>query len=349
MFERMVQPIGTPTRDVLIVGAGLSGLLAALRLQQNGRQVTLLDKARTTGGRLATRAIGPGFADSGAQFFTVREPAFRHYVEQWQQAGLVYAWSTGWSDGSLITGGAPSDGYPRYAVNGGMNALARHLTDQLLTHGATIITDRRITRISQVRAGWQVIDEQHNQYASATLILTPPVPQSLALLDAGDVRLSTDDRAALERIAYAPCLCGLFWLEGDITLPEPGAIQRLGADLAWVADNQRKGISPAATLITVHAGPAYSATHDDVPEDELLATMQASLQPFMRGKVTLHAAQLKRWRYALPTVTHPARYLLAQGVPPLYFGGDAFGGPRVEGAALSGLAIGEALGKTVPT
>lgn len=337
----------TEQSDVLIVGAGLSGLLAALRLRESGNQVTLLDKARTTGGRLATRAIGPGFADSGAQFFTVREPAFRHYVEQWQQAGLVYVWSTGWSDGSLIAS-ANNDGYPRYAVSGGMNTLARHLTDQLLAHGATMITDRQISRISQVGDGWQVTDAQNNQYTSATLILTPPVPQSLALLDAGGIRLTAADRAALERITYAPCLCGLFWLEGDITLPEPGAIQRPGADLAWVADNQRKGISPAATLITVHAGPAYSATHYEVPEDELLATMQASLQPFMRGKVTLHAAQLKRWRYALPTVTHPARYLQAQGVPPLYFGGDAFGGPRVEGAALSGLAMGAEICKTPP-
>lgn len=334
--------MGTPTKDVLIVGAGLSGLLAALRLRQAGHQVTVLDKARTTGGRLATRQIGPGLADSGAQFFTVREATFQHYVDEWQRTDLVYIWSTGWSDGSLIAS-APNDGYPRYAVNGGMNALAQHLTNQLAAQGATLLTERRITHVNQVGEGWQVTDEQHNQYTSATLILTPPVPQSLALLDAGGVKLSTDDRTALERITYAPCLCGLFWLEGEITLPEPGALQRPGTDLAWVANNQRKGISPAATLITVHAGPAYSATHYDVPEDELLATFQASLQPFMRGKVTLHAAQLKRWRYALPTVTHPARFLQAQGLPPLYFGGDAFGGPRVEGAALSGLAMGAAL------
>lgn len=341
--------MATAEHDILIIGAGLSGLLAALRLQESGKQVCLLDKARSTGGRLATRAIGPGLADSGAQFFTVREAAFRHYVEAWQQAGLVYVWSTGWSDGSLITGGAPSDGYPRYSVNGGMNALARHLTDQVLAQGATLRTECQISAITQQGEGWLATTEQDNPFTAPVLILTPPVPQSLALLDAGNVSLSTADRAALARITYAPCLCGLFWLEGEITLPEPGAIQRAGADLAWVANNQRKGISPAATLITVHAGPAYSATHDDVPEDELLATMQASLQPFLRGKVKLHEAQLKRWRYALPTVTHPDRYLQAQGLPPLYFGGDAFGGPRVEGAALSGLAIGDVLATSSPT
>jgi predicted NAD/FAD-dependent oxidoreductase len=328
--------------NILIIGAGLSGLLAAVQLQGSGKQVTLIDKGQTTGGRLATRAIGPGFADTGAQFFTVREPIFQHYVEQWQRTGLVYVWSTGWSDGSLL-GGGTHDGYPRYAVHGGMNALANHLTQQLIDQGATIHTGQRISAISQAANGWVATDEAGTAYGADALVLTPPVPQSLALLAAGQVTLTNDDRAALERIAYAPCLCGIFWLEGEIVLPEPGAIQRPGTDLTWVADNQRKGISPAATMITIHAGPTYSRDHNDTPDEELLATFQASLQPFIPNKVVVHAAQIKRWRYALPTVTHPARYLQAEGIPPLYFGGDAFGGPRVEGAALSGVAIGRVL------
>ena len=328
--------------NILIIGAGLSGLLAAVQLQGSGKQVTLIDKGATTGGRLATRAIGPGFADTGAQFFTVREPIFQHYVEQWQRTGLVYVWSTGWSDGSLL-GGGTNDGYPRYAVHGGMNALANHLTQQLIDQGATIHTGQRISAISQAANGWVATDEAGTAYGADALVLTPPVPQSLALLAAGQVTLTNDDRAALERIAYAPCLCGIFWLEGEIVLPEPGAIQRPGTDLTWVADNQRKGISPAATMITIHAGPTYSRDHNDTPDEELLATFQASLQPFIPNKVVVHAAQIKRWRYALPTVTHPARYLQAEGIPPLYFGGDAFGGPRVEGAALSGIAIGRVL------
>jgi len=328
--------------NILIVGAGLSGLMAALQLQGHGKQVTLIDKGQTTGGRLATRPIGPGLADTGAQFFTVRDPLFQKYVEEWQRADLVYVWSTGWSDGSLV-GGNVHDGYPRYAVRGGMNALASHLTQQLTDQGAAIHTGQRVTAIKQAAAGWVATEETGNVYGADALVLTPPVPQSLALLAAGNVTLTTGDRAALERIAYAPCLCGLFWLEGPVDLPDPGAIQRPGADLAWVADNQRKGISPTATLITIHAGPTYSADHYDTPDEELLATFQASLQPFLRNKVTVQAAQIKRWRYALPTVTHPARYLQVANVPTLYFGGDAFGGPRVEGAALSGLAMARAL------
>ncbi|MEZ4673324.1 MAG: hypothetical protein R2932_03665 [Caldilineaceae bacterium] len=78
----------------------------------------------------------------------------------------------------------------------------------------------------------------------------------------------------------------------------------------------------------------------------MLATFQACLQPYRAGRIQTHAAQLKRWRYALPTVIHPERYLLAQGRPPLLFGGDAFGHPRVEGAKLSGLAMGNQLAQS---
>ncbi|MBX3010205.1 MAG: FAD-dependent oxidoreductase [Caldilineaceae bacterium] len=339
----LLEKLTMQVTDILIIGAGISGLMAAQSLQARGRQVTLLEQAPMVGGRLATRAIGPGLADSGAQFFTVREPAFQSYVTAWQHAGLVYQWATGWNDGSLLATAPVNDGYPRYAVHGGMNALARALADHSMAQGVAIHTAQPVTTVKPSPAGWQVFTATGDHYQANTLVITIPVPQALALLQASGVDLAPADQAALARLVYAPCLCGLFWLEGEITLPAPGALQRPGADLSWVADNRQKGISPAATLITVHASPAYSTSHAATPDEELLATFQASLQPFMRGKVIRHEAILQRWREALPTVTHPDRYLRAQGLPPLYFGGDAFRGPRVEGSALSGLAIGTAL------
>jgi len=334
-----------PQQQILIIGAGLSGLLAAQELVEQGHQVTLIDKGLTVGGRLATRAMGPGYADYGAQFFTVRDERFRDHVDRWQAAGLAYIWGHGWSDGSLSA--LPDDGYPRYAIRGGMNALPQLLANGLSRAGATLLTGRRITKIEQLGTGWSATDETGTRYAGDALILTPPVPQSLALLDAGQIRLTAADQGALTAIAYAPSLCGLFWLEGKIALPAPGALQRPGTDISWVADNRAKGISPDATILTVHASPAYSQRNYDAPEEELLATFQASLQPFSSGRIKTHGRQLKRWRYALPTVIHPERFLHAQGLPPLLFGGDAFGHPRVEGAFLSGLAMAKQLQELV--
>jgi len=322
--------------DILIVGAGLSGLMAANALLYKDFSVVMVDKDRSVGGRLATRRIGPGRADHGAQFFTIRSPEFQHWTERWFTEGLIYRWSNGWSDGSLAP--ANFDGNPRYAVHGGMNALAKHLAKGLQPH-----LNVRLVAITVNEQGWQSRAESGQVSRSKALILTPPVPQSLALLQAGGVELEAGDRAALEEIEYAPCLAGLFWLDGPLHLPEPGAIQHSHAPISWIADNQRKGISPEATIITVHAGIEYSSQLWDTPQAEILARLQVSFLPYMTPNTTILEAQLKRWRYARPTIVHPEPCLLAANLPPLVFAGDAFSGPRVEGAALSGLAASQVL------
>jgi renalase len=323
--------------EVLIVGAGMSGLMAAHTLRRRGLGVTLVDKGRGVGGRLATRRIGPGRADHGAQFFTVRTPEFQAWVDRWLADGLVYEWSRGWSDGSLSR--ARPDGHPRYAVHGGMNALAKHLAE-----GLEVQVDLKLLSVTLLNDGWGAVSEDGHRFASHAVFLTPPVPQSLALLDAGGVRLSPADQEALKRIRYAPCLAGLFWVDESVDLPAPGALQRPAAAISWIADNRRKGISPEATLITVHAGPEYSHELWETTDKKALDALQSGLAPFLDPSAQIVEAQLKRWRYAQPTTLHPERYLLAEDLPPLVFAGDAFGWPRVEGAALSGMAAADALG-----
>ena len=327
--------------DVAIIGAGISGLMAASVLVAAGRRVTLIDKGRSVGGRLATRRIGAGRADHGAQFFTVRAPEFGAWVEHWREAGLVYTWAHGWSDGSLAA--TAPDSHPRYAVQGGMNRLAKHLAAQVEAQGAAILTDVRITAVAPQDEGWQLAYDDGRLFTAAAVLMTAPAPQTLALLDAGATPLTGDDRASLERIRYAPSLCGLYVVEGEVHLPAPGAVQRPDADFAWIADNRRKGISPDATVITVHANGDWSAAHYDAPDAELSEAFERALRPWLASDAWIAEEQIKRWRYAAPTVLYPERLLRITAHAPLLVGGDAFGAPRVEGAALSGLAMGQAV------
>ncbi|NEP85013.1 MAG: NAD/FAD-dependent oxidoreductase, partial [Okeania sp. SIO3B3] len=111
----------------------------------------------------------------------------------------------------------------------------------------------------------------------------------------------------------------------------------------WIADNQRKGISLGARLITVHTSPDFSRQLWDLADSDALNALQGELMAFVSPTAVVKEAQLKRWRYALPEVLHDKRYLHATGLPPLFFAGDAFGEPRVEGAILSGAIAGERL------
>jgi predicted NAD/FAD-dependent oxidoreductase len=155
--------------------------------------------------------------------------------------------------------------------------------------------------------------------------------------------LSDAIRRSLETIQFAPCLCGLFAISGDTYLPEPGVLQRPGESISWIADNARKGISPGGRVLTVHANRDASYACWSLTDEAVLAWMLEEIKPWLRAGVEIIEARLERWDYAVPTIVYPAPYLLSRHPGPIAFAGDAFNGPRVEGAALSGLAAADAL------
>ena len=322
--------------DVLIIGGGMAGLTAAGELERAGCSVLALDKGRGVGGRLATRRTDLGAFDHGAQFFTARDPQFRSRVEAWQAAGIVRAWATGFA---LADGTFKRDGETRFCGVSGMASIAKHLA-----HGLDVRVNAKVVRVQTKGDGWVVTTEAGERFSGRALLLTPPVPQSLALLATGDFPVPTRMRGELEQIEYAPCLAVLAQLSGPSLIPEPGGLWFDGEPVSWMADNQRKGVSSAAgAAVTIHAGPQFSRAHWEAPEGEVTAALLAVAAPWL-GSVPVQT-QLHRWRYSLPLRVHPERCLVVREPAPLVFAGDAFGGPRVEGAALSGLAACAALAK----
>ena len=325
-------------KQCLILGAGLAGLLAGQRLQAQGWQVTILDKGRGVGGRMATRRIPTpagtmAVLDHGAQFFTVRSDEFARLVAGWQAAGVVAEWSRGFAvgDGSWL-----NDGHPRYRGVGGMTAVAKHLAAGLDVHLAC-----QVTAVVAQADRWLVHTADGQQYPAGALLLTPPVPQSLALLAAGGVALPEVTQAALAGLSYDPCLALLVVLEGPSGVPRPGGMWPGGEIIGWLADNTQKGISPEVHAVTIHATPEFSRTHYETAPEEVARLLLAEARPWLGSRVLM--VQQQRWRYSIPRLTYPEPCLVVPGPPPLLFAGDIFAGPRVEGAALSGLAAAAAL------
>lgn len=315
--------------DVAIVGAGISGLLAARRLQAEGLRAVVFDKSRGVGGRMATRRSGESVFDHGAQYFTARNPDFRRLVEDWHQRGLLKHWSNGF----VVAGsGFKQDGEARWTGVNGMTTVAKHL--------AVTLDVRKNSHVRSVvwnEQQWSLRFEDDSKVTAPALLLTAPIPQSLGMIDAGDVELPFIARKQLESIEYAPCIAVMVKLAGPSQVPTPGGLWTSGEPIAWISDNSQKGIAPLENAsITLHAGPTFSRENWRSSDTNVTDKLLHSAQSWLGDRV--RSTQLHRWRYSIPERVLPERCLSLDQPGPLVFAGDAFGGPRVEGAALSGLA-----------
>src|SRR5690606_35838250 len=71
--RRAMRTVSGATDRVVVVGAGLAGLSAALHLTGAGRQVTVLERAPRPGGRVDTETLGGHAVDTGATVLTMPE------------------------------------------------------------------------------------------------------------------------------------------------------------------------------------------------------------------------------------------------------------------------------------
>ncbi len=307
-------------KQVVIIGAGISGLMAAQQLRLAGISVIVLDKGNRPGGRMATRPFEGALFDYGAQFFTVRQERFAAFQRAWQAKGLVRVWSNGFN--------GQQDGHPRFIGQSGINAIPAHLAQ-----GIDLRCGVKVSHIIASGNQWTLEIDLDETLTADALIVTAPVPQTLSLLD---FDLNESERTTLERIQYERCITVMAILEEPAKLPEPGAMQMTGAEpISWISDNHRKGISTVENSITIHAGPKFSLNNWEKNAEDVAGKLLTGYK--------VSAWKLHRWKYSKPSVMHEDRSFVVTAPAPLILAGDAFGEARIEGAALSGLSAAERL------
>ncbi len=308
------------TRQIAIIGAGMAGLAAARRLREAGHAVTLFDKSRGVGGRMATRRVGSLQFDHGAQYFTARGERFRALVEGWEAAGQAAQWQP-----------------DHYVGTPGMTAPARALAGD-----AAIVTGAQVAALSRTANGWSVMSaagpcEAAGNGSYDSVILAVPAPQAIPLAASAGVTFP-----ALETVSYAPCWALMLAFPADTTLPFESLRPQHEA-VSWIARNSGKPGRPAdAQTVVLHASPAWSRLHLERQADEVAAELVALFREITGVDATPDYVSAHRWRYAL--VEQPA------GEPFLWDAehrigacGDWCIGPRVEAAFDSGDAMGAAL------
>lgn len=324
----------TDSESCIIIGAGMSGLLAAQRLARYDMDVTVIEKARSYGGRMAVKSLGEAVFDIGAQFMTTRDLIFRERVELWLSKKEVKPWYPG-----------PLKNM-RYVGAQGMNSVANRIGA-----GLNVRLSERVVKLAFKDKKWTVTTLPHGSreklsYKADWLVMTAPVPQNLELLEVSRIELDYDDEEELKKIIYHPCIAAMFQLNGPSGLPNPGAIDLNHEILRWIGDNHMKGISTVPGSLTLHCSAKFTAANWDLPDDRVIEAIMSAAKPYL--KADLLEAAIHRWRYSDPVriyrEKHPFRkpYFIDDSLR-LGMAGDGFGGARLEASALSGMELASAI------
>jgi predicted NAD/FAD-dependent oxidoreductase len=320
--------------DLLVVGAGLSGVTAAATAQQAGVNIQVVDRGRAIGGRMASRRLrdtGTPFdgrvVDYGASYFTVSDPGFRTVVEEMITAGVVRPWTDTFhvhTEGTMV---GVKTGPVRYAAPAGLRSVVEHLAQSL----STIVTETHIERIDITDAG---VRADHLEAQRVALCM--PQPQAS--------RLVADGLLPEVGITWEPVIAVTLVFDEQQWPDIDGVFVNDDPVITWIADDGKRRGDDAPVLVA-HVNPVFAAGHLEDPSGVLPNAIAATRR--VLGIEALPSwSWAHRWSLARPIAALDEDFWMHPELP-VALAGDAWaGGPRVEAAWLSGRALGQALSQT---
>ncbi|HVF93465.1 MAG TPA: FAD-dependent oxidoreductase [Sphingomonas sp.] len=302
---------------VAIVGAGIAGLSCATRLREGGHLVSLFDKGRGPGGRMATRRVdtpaGEVAFDHGAQYVTARHPDFVAAMSAWASAGVVARW--------------PAAGADAWVGTPGMNAIVKHLAAN-----ATVFWNHRVDRILRADAGWRLDDGGAGVFDA--VVVATPAEQAAPLLAPHDPIMASEALSCRS----TPCWTAM------LAFAEPvGACQdviRAAPPIAWAARNNAKPGRDGTEAWVVQADADWSIAHLESDPDQVTTALTAAVAEQVGTALPpLVARSAHRWRFARARAIDLG--CLWNDDDRIGAAGDWLVAPRVESAWLSGRWLAE--------
>lgn len=234
---------------IAVIGAGIAGLACASELARADAGVTVFERSRGLGGRLATRRVGALAFDHGAQYVTARSRPFLKSAEVAARAGVLGSWKP-----RVLEDGRSLDRpFEDWLVGmPGMSSMVRPLS-----RNVDLQTGVAVHELLQGQRGWELqTDSGRQSRIFDAVVVAIPAPQALSLLGhhGRAFRHLTDVR-------MAPCWAAMMAFDAPV---DAGAdvLRWSRGPLTWAAcDSTKPGRSPGPQTWVVHASPQWSREH----------------------------------------------------------------------------------------
>ncbi len=317
--------------NIAVIGAGMAGLACASELARADAKVTVFERARGLGGRLATRRQAGLEFDHGAQFVTARSRAFVGYTQSALHAGTLANWRPRLMEDERAW---PTPIEDWWIGRPGMSALVRPLARNL-----DIASGISVRELVAGQRGWELqTDSGRQPRVFRAIAVAIPAPQALTLLGPHGRTFRH-----IHEVRMAPCWTGMYAFDYALDLGAEARRWTQGP-LTWAACNStKKDRAPLPQCWVVHASSAWSREHLEMDAAEASVSLLHAFAAAVgqRLPAPVHA-EAHRWRHA--QVEH------ALGLPCLVDEestagacGDWCIAPRVEAAFESGRSLAHSL------
>ena len=277
---------------IAIIGAGISAITIARNLKDIAN-VSLFEKSRGVGGRMALRRFGPYEFDHGAQFFTAKSENFKNFLAPLIKKNVIQQWDARFAEfknNKILRRVTWDSEYPHYVGVPGMNAIPMYLSKEL-----DIKLNVKVNKIIRNTAnGWELFDDDLNNLGQYDWVIsTAPAIQSAEILpECFKHRNNLLDKK----------MVGCFSLMLGFTKALPllwDAALISDADISWVSINSSKPSRAKSFSMLVHSTNAWAEKHlaDDYQNVISYLTKETSKiighDASQADHIDLHA-----WRYA---------------------------------------------------
>ncbi len=324
------------TGKIAVVGAGIAGLTVA-RFLSAVADVTVFEKSRGVGGRMATRRIGENSFDHGAQYFTIRDPLFHDALDVAIDEGVIEAWT-----GMIGVSTSASPHIEQYRSREPRFVGTPHMTSlpKWLARGLSIRLGEKIHGIKGVSRRWCLASDTGDFGPFDWVVITSPVAQCLELMPHG---FKERDRIASARMSS----CFTLMIDAERSPITPFCAVRFDDEvIGWIADGSTRPHRHDSISVVVHSRNRWADLHINEDASKVQDIMMRRLSELMPGfKDSTRSVGIHRWRYA--SVKTPVG-----GEPLIDFDeglaacGDWTLGNRVEAAFLSAARTAEGIKTT---
>ncbi len=321
-----------PPTDWLILGAGISGLVAGSFLLKAGQTIQILEKSKGVGGRLATRRISLAedpkqviTFNHGLRFIELRQPETFQILNEILDPFTLQ----GWTRSILRKSGEPES--QRISPSPGINSLPK-----ALPAARDVQKNRLIAKIcyDSSQKLWQAMTSEGIHYSARQILCSFPIPQTVEILKNSPIEFETPLPSEIIQSQYQPTLVVLIVLRGSRNGGRSGHSLDASSNhsLVIAPQDETQDSSTHLLCLTLYLSPESSERLLSESESVILHYAIGQIKNLNPTEITQF--QVHRWRYAQPKLSLKAPFLAlpAKNAPqssPLYLIGDYFGSSQL--------------------